>query len=78
MLLDTKTRYSMIEKMVLTLVTVKKKLRHYFESHTIVVVTNYPIRQVLSKTDLSGILTKWEIKLGVYDIIYEPKKSRKG
>ena len=33
MLLDAKTRYSRLEKMVLTLVMAKKKLRHYFESH---------------------------------------------
>ena len=29
-LLDAKTRYSTIEKMVLALVNAKKKLRHYF------------------------------------------------
>jgi len=61
MLLDAETRYSDLEKMVLALVTAKKKLRHYFESHPITVVTNYPIRQILSKPDLSGRLTKWAI-----------------
>ena len=30
MLLDAETRYSDLEKMVLALVTAKKKLRHYF------------------------------------------------
>ena len=68
MLLDTETRYSTIEKMVLALVTEKKKLRHYFESHTIVVMTNCPIGQILSKPDLSGRLTKWAIELRVYDL----------
>ena len=58
MLLDTETRYSDLEKKVLALVTTKKKLRHYFESHSIMVVTNYPIRQILSKPDISGRLTK--------------------
>ena len=43
MLLDVETRYNTVENMVLALVTVKKKLRHYFESHTIVVMTNYPL-----------------------------------
>jgi len=57
MLLDAETRYSDLEKMVLALVTAKKKLRHYFKSHPITVVTNYPIRQILSKPDLSGRLT---------------------
>ena len=78
MLTDAESRYSMIEKVVLALVTAKKKLRHYFESHAITVITSYPLRQVLSKPDLSGRLTKWAIELGVYDIKYAPKTSRKG
>ena len=68
MLTDAESRYSMVEKVVLALVTAKKKLRHYFESHAITVITGYPLRQVLSKPDLSGRLTKWAIELGVYDI----------
>ena len=70
MLLDAETSYIDLEKMVLALVTMKKKLRHYFESHQITVVTNYPIRQILSKLDLSGRLMKWAIELGIYEIRY--------
>ena len=32
MLLDAKTHYSAVEKMVLALANAKKKLRHYFET----------------------------------------------
>ncbi|KAL5578611.1 hypothetical protein UlMin_011053 [Ulmus minor] len=78
MLLDAETCYSKMEKMVLALVTAKKKLRHYFESHTIVVMTNCPIGQILSKPDLSGRLTKWAIELGVYDIRYVSRNAKKG
>ena len=63
MLLDAKTRYNAMEKMVLALVMVNKKLRHNFEAHTVVIMTSYPIRQILSKPDLSVRLTKWAIKL---------------
>ena len=42
MLLDAKTRYSVVEKMVLALVNEKKKLRHYFETHPIIVITDFP------------------------------------
>lgn len=78
MLLDAETRYNAMEKMVLALVTTKKKLRHYFELHTNVVMTNCPIGQILSKPDLSGKLTKWAIELGVYDIKYVSRSARKG
>ena len=57
-----------MEKIVLALVIAKKKLWHYFESHTIVVMTNCPIQQILSKHNLLGRLTKWAIELEVYDI----------
>ena len=77
MLLDVETRYNDLEKMVLALVTAKKKLRHYFESHKITVVTNYPIRQILSKPDLFGKLTKWVIELGIYEIEYIPRAAKK-
>ncbi|KAL5543582.1 hypothetical protein UlMin_007366 [Ulmus minor] len=78
MLLDVETHYSTMEKMVLALVTAKKKLQHYFESHTIVVMTNCPIGQILSKPDLSGRLIKWAIELGVYDIKYVSRSAKKG
>ena len=77
-LLDAKTRYSTVEKMVLALVNVKKKLNHYFETHPITVITDFPIKQILSKPDLSGRLTKWAIDLGVYDICYVPRAAKKG
>ncbi|XP_062100829.1 uncharacterized protein LOC133806756 [Humulus lupulus] len=78
MLLDTETRYSMMEKLALALITAKKKLRQYFESHTIIVYTDYPLKQVLNKLDLYGRLSKWTIELETYDIRFSPRKAKKG
>ena len=77
MLLDAETRYNDLEKMILALVIAKKKLIHYFESHPVTVVTNSPIRQILSKPDLFGRLTKWAIEMGVYEIKYIPRAMKK-
>ncbi|XP_059671041.1 uncharacterized protein LOC132316583 [Cornus florida] len=74
---DAETRYSKAEKIRLALVCAKRKLRHYFESHSIKVLTNYPIQVIFSKPDLSGRITKWAIELSSFDISYEPKVSRK-
>ena len=57
-LLDAETRYSSLEKLVLALVTASKKPRPYFESHPIVVMTNYPIKNVLKKPELFGRMGK--------------------
>ena len=77
MLLDAETRYKAI-KMLLALVNAKKKLRHYFETHLINVIMDFPLKQILSKPDLSSRLTKWVIDLGVYDICYVPRAVKKG
>ena len=77
MLLDAETKYSDLEKMVLALVTTKKKLMHYFESHPVTVVMNYPIRQILSKPYFSGRLMKWAIELGIYEVKYILRAAKK-
>ncbi|XP_074337359.1 uncharacterized protein LOC141674550 [Apium graveolens] len=53
------------------------KLHHYFESHRICVKTNYPMKTVLSKPELTGRLAKWSIRLSMYDITYEPRTAIK-
>ncbi|KAJ9560505.1 hypothetical protein OSB04_005665 [Centaurea solstitialis] len=75
--LDAETRYTSMEKLLLGLVTAAKKLRHYFESHHIIVVTNYPLKTVLRKPELTGRLAKWSIYLSGFDIEFKPKKAIK-
>ncbi|KAJ0509715.1 putative nucleotidyltransferase, Ribonuclease H [Helianthus annuus] len=54
-LLDAETRYSHLEKLILALVMASTKLRHYFETHRIYVKTNYPIKNVLRKPEISSM-----------------------
>ena len=63
---------------MLAFVNAKKKLRHYFETHPITTIIDFPIKHTLSKPDLSGRLTKWAIDLGIYDIRYIPRATKKG
>lgn len=56
---SAETRYSDIEKLVLTMFVSSKKLHPYFQSHTIVVVTSYLLRIVLYSPDIAGRLMKW-------------------
>lgn len=57
-LLDAETRYPIIEKLALTLITSARKLQPYFQCHTISVVTTFPLKLVLSKPELFGRLAK--------------------
>ena len=42
-LVDVETRYLPLEKLVLALVHAMRKLPHYFQAHTIYVLTEYPL-----------------------------------
>ena len=67
-------RYPRMEKLILALVTAARKLRPYFQAHTIEVPTEYLMKQVLHKPEVSGRL----IELSEFDIIYKPKTAIKG
>ena len=71
-------RYPRMEKLILALVTAARKLRPYFQAHTIEVPIEYPMKQVLHKLETSGRLMKWAIELSEFDIIYRPKTAIKG
>jgi hypothetical protein len=46
-------KYQKIEKLSLAVIVTARKLRQYFQSHKIVVKTDYPIKNVLRKPDLA-------------------------
>ncbi|GJT94227.1 zinc knuckle CX2CX4HX4C containing protein, partial [Tanacetum coccineum] len=70
--------YTSIEKLVLALVHVSKRLKRYFQAHPIIVITDQPIQQILSRPEIAGRLQKWSIELGEYAIHYRPRVSVKG
>ncbi|KAH9802826.1 Ribonuclease H [Citrus sinensis] len=69
-LVDAETRYPLMEKWALALITAARKLRPYFQAHQIVVLTDQPLRQVLQKPDASGRLVKWSVELSEFDLSY--------
>ena len=71
-------RYPRMEKLILALVTSARKLRPYFQAHTIEVPTEYPMKQVLHRPETSGRLMKWVIELSEFDIRYRQKTVIKG
>ena len=71
-------RYPKMEKLILALVTTSRKLRPYFQAHTIEVPTEYPMKQILHKPETSGRLIKWAIELSEFDIRYKLRITIKG
>jgi hypothetical protein len=68
-------RYQKIERLALAVVITARKLRPYFQSHKIVVKTDYPIRQVLGKPDLVGRMVAWSKELSEYDVQFVPRDA---
>ena len=66
-----------MEKLAFALVTAARKLRPYFQAHTIVLLTNHPLRKAMNKPDAVGRLIQWSIELSEFDIDYRPRTAIK-
>ena len=71
--LDVEIRYLELEKLALALMITSRKLRSYFHAHPMEVLTNYPLRQVLQKSEALGRLLKWAIELGKFEVNFSPQ-----
>ncbi|CAN1285112.1 Transposon Tf2-6 polyprotein [Linum perenne] len=76
-LVDAEVRYPAIEKMAYAVVCAARKLRPYFQAHTVTVLTNLPIQNSLRTMSVAGRLAKWAIELSEYDIRYKPRTAIK-
>ena len=78
MLSDLEVRYLPLEKAILAVVHASRKLPHYFQAHTVVVLTQLPLKSILRSADYTGWIAKWGTILGAFDIKYMPRTSIKG
>jgi hypothetical protein len=54
-----------------------KKLSHYFECHSIVVVASTPVSSILNNPDATGRVSLWGITLGPWEITYQRQSAIK-
>ena len=65
---EVKTCYLPLEKAVLAIIHATRKLPHYFQAHTMVVLTQLPLQALLRKSAYMGRIAKWGTMLGAYDV----------
>ena len=75
---EAEVRYLPLKKAILAVVHAIRKLPHYFQAHTVVVVTQLPLKALLQSADYTGRIAKWGTILGAFDIKYMPCTSVKG
>ena len=67
-----------MEKLTFALMTAACKLKPYFQAHTVVVLTDRPLRRAMSNPDATRRLALWAIELNKFDIRYCPRIAIKG
>ena len=63
-------RYPRIEKLAFALVTAAWKLKPYFQAHTIIVLTDQPLKRAMSSLEAVGRMALWAIELSEFDVQY--------
>ena len=58
--------------------TLHENSLHYFQAHTIVVLTQLLLKVLLRSADYTGRIAKWGIIIGAFDIKYVPRTFVKG
>jgi len=71
-------RYQTIEKAALAVVFSARRLRHYFQSFIVIVMTDLRIRKVLQKPYVAGRMVRWGVELSEFDVQYESRGPIKG
>jgi hypothetical protein len=71
---DARERYTMQKKLLYTLLIASRKLRHYFQGHSIKVVTDRPLETILHNPNITGRVVEWAMELQPFEISFETTK----
>ena len=74
---ESNTLYPQIQKLMYAVLIAKRKLRHYFESHLVMVVTSFPLDEVIQNQDAMGRIMKWALELMGQGIAYASRTAIK-
>jgi hypothetical protein len=73
----SKIRYPRVQKLLYAVLLTAHKLRHYFDDHKVIVVTRFPIGDILHNKGAVGRIAKWACELEAHDIEFQPRTAIK-
>jgi hypothetical protein len=74
---ETKARYLQIQKLLYAVVLAQRKHQHYFEAHSVTVVSSFPLGEIIRNPDVAGRIAKWSVELMGETLAYAPRKMIK-
>jgi ribonuclease HI len=74
---ETKIHYPQIQKLLYTVILTRQKLRHYFESHPVTMVSSFPLGEIIQCREASGRIAKWAMELMGKTLSFVPRKAIK-
>ena len=75
---EVEVRYLPLEKAILAVVLGTRKLPHYFQAHTVIILTQLSLKTILQSANYTRRIAKWGTILKTFDIKYIPRTSIKG
>jgi hypothetical protein len=76
-LTGSKRIYSEMEKICYAVIMSARKLRHYFEAHTIEVLTNQPLNDIFGNRYSSDKISKWAAELSEHVVDFKKRSAIK-
>ena len=62
------TRYQKLEKLMLALFIISRKLKHFFQTFSITILTEHPLWSIVENPEATGRISKWASEFRFYGI----------
>src|SRR3954469_15640393 len=70
----SKQRYPHYQKLAMGIYLASEKLAHYFQDHSITVVSEAPLAEIMNNRYSTSRIAKWSLDLLPFDLSYQVKK----